>query len=269
MADDLNKTESFENTKPGVNDSERKILLPAIIFALLAGVLMYFYISTQKESYGKMTPVLVSVADINRGELIKEELIKKVNIPKRFVSPDYIEKVNLESILNKRAAVNIKTGQQMIWSFVESELQEVTTLTDLLDSASNDRAITIALDPVGSVGGFISREDRVDIIGTFTVPDGKNNDIPKLKTKTILQYVEILVVGDAISRDPSFVTLRLSPEEAELLTFAEQVGTLRLLLRGKGDKSISDSIPIISFNNLFSIEKRQTRKRKKTIKIIN
>jgi pilus assembly protein CpaB len=105
------------------------------------------------------------------------------------------------------------------------------------------RAISISVDNTSAVSGLVRPNDKVDIVGTFRFPVQQANSGLDVVTWTLLQDVTVLAVGQSMSRgaqDPrqrgySTLTLALSPEEAELIIFAEQKGKLTLTLRNPAD----------------------------------
>jgi pilus assembly protein CpaB len=103
------------------------------------------------------------------------------------------------------------------------------------------RAVTVAVDPISGVGGFVRTGDRVDVVATFNINSGT-------LTKTILQNAEVLAIGSETSlpgkkptqnspqQPPSATaTLSVSPDEAEKLVLADSKGKLRLMLRPTQD----------------------------------
>jgi pilus assembly protein CpaB len=102
------------------------------------------------------------------------------------------------------------------------------------------RAVTVGVNVVSGVGGFILPRTRVDVLVTVTGV-GKSSD---RQTKTILQNVEVLAVDqtyDQDSDDPvtvKSVTLLVTPEEAEQLALAANEGVLQLALRSGADDEL-------------------------------
>jgi pilus assembly protein CpaB len=108
------------------------------------------------------------------------------------------------------------------------------------------RAITVAIDEVKGVAGFLKPGERVDVIGTYEFMEPKAHRI----AWTVIQDAEILAVaqnmGDteqpqkadaktAGQKDPAklgaSVTLAVTPTQAQQLTLSEELGVLRLTLR--------------------------------------
>jgi pilus assembly protein CpaB len=257
---------------------DRRILLIAAACGLVSIVLVFFYLRSKTRAYGEPVPVLMAAVDIQRGDALKKDLLKVEKIAKSFVTPNAIGPEYLTSILDVKAFIPISAGQQILWSYIQTE-KTTGFLSDVLNKEQKERAVTIAIDEISGIAGHITPNDRVDVIGTFTLPGTRPNQPSEMRTKTILQCVTVLAVGAAgaggadqarggYAESATSVTLRLNPEEAELLAFAESNGRLRLLLRNRDDLSVDEQIPVINSGNLFEIEKQQTAKRKSRIDII-
>jgi Flp pilus assembly protein CpaB len=129
------------------------------------------------------------------------------------------------------------------------------------------------VDEVKGVAGHLTANDRVDVLGTFTMPSRVPNAAPEFKTKTLLQCVSVLAVGPApagsqSSGVPTSVTLKVTPEEAALLSFAETVGQLRLILRNFSDTKIAENASVIDFSTIFEMP-TISRERHDYIKIVH
>lgn len=257
---------------------DRKILPIAVGCGILAVVLTYFYLKSKEEPYGPPSPVIVAAIEIEQGATFSMENVEVKEVPQMHVAPGSITPEYLSSILDMPAVVPILPGQPILWSHVQTE-RSTTSLSEALIKEYNERAVTIAVDEISGVAGHIQPNDRVDVIGTFEIPSTKPEQLPVIKTKTILQCVTVLAVGAAtatttqvpqfgMSNLPTSVTLKVKPEEAELLAFAEGSGKLRLMLRHMDDLEVDEEIPVIDFNNLFEIEKKQTQARRDYIRVI-
>ena len=102
------------------------------------------------------------------------------------------------------------------------------------------RAISIAVNEVRGVAGFVLPGDHVDVLLT-TALDGKK----KFSTSTLVQNVLVLGV-DQISSEKeekpkvvNAVTLLVSKKQGKILTLAQSVGELTLLLRNEADVLVS------------------------------
>ena len=127
------------------------------------------------------------------------------------------------------------------------------------------RAISINCAGAASVSGMVRPNDHVDVIGTFDLSDPMKSSGPKAKslvTSTILQNVLVLAVGkqtakmraqEAGTAGYSTVTLEVTPREAEVLAFAEQMkGRLVLTLRNRNDAHYEKELPKVDFEKIMS-----------------
>ncbi len=103
--------------------------------------------------------------------------------------------------------------------------------------AEGMRAVTIPVDQVKGVGGFVMPGDRVDIV--FTQRDrasGENTAriiMEKIKVLSVDQQAESRADAPMVAKT---VTLETDTEGAKRLALASEIGRLSLLLRGAGDE---------------------------------
>jgi pilus assembly protein CpaB len=111
---------------------------------------------------------------------------------------------------------------------------EGSTLASLIQHRM--RAVTIRVDDVVGVAGFLLPGNRVDVINLFN-QDGYKTDI-------VLSNVKILAIDQRASNDENkpmlvrAVTLELSLDQAEALLVAKGRGSLQLALRNPNDNEI-------------------------------
>jgi pilus assembly protein CpaB len=105
------------------------------------------------------------------------------------------------------------------------------------------RAITVAVNVVSGVGGFILPNAKVDILVTVNPTTLKEN----ATTRIILQDITILAVDQTYrteDNDPiqvKSVTLLVNPEQAEQLALASTEGKLQLMLRNGVDSDTTET----------------------------
>jgi pilus assembly protein CpaB len=109
-------------------------------------------------------------------------------------------------------------------------------LSALLDK--NMRAVTVRVDDVSGVAGFILPGSRVDVAMIRTEASGSG---PSTSSNIILQNVKVLatdqVTGVTVEKAALLaraVTLEVSSEDAQKVLIAERVGKLSLILRQSG-----------------------------------
>ena len=95
------------------------------------------------------------------------------------------------------------------------------------------RAVTVAVDDVRGVAGFIFPGDFVDVVLTRT----NNSDGPQDFAQVILQHVKVLAIDQMAGERQEHpmvakaVTVEASPDEALRILLATNVGKLSLILR--------------------------------------
>ena len=115
---------------------------------------------------------------------------------------------------------------------------------------ANEVAVTIPVDQISGVAGFVLPEERVDVILNRKVDDRHYADV-------ILQNVRVLAVNsvpDAGGGEPvqaKSVTLALSREDAQRLDLASSLGEISLVLRSPLTEA-QRAAPTISDLELFS-----------------
>jgi pilus assembly protein CpaB len=117
------------------------------------------------------------------------------------------------------------------------------------------RAISVAVNEVIGVAGFVTPGTMVDILVTGRVANtGGNTNI----TKTILQNVKVLAAGQKIEQDRDgkpqtvpVITVLVSPDDAATLAMGSTQGKIQLALRNTIDTKNMDPQPVLEAT-LFS-----------------
>lgn len=103
------------------------------------------------------------------------------------------------------------------------------------------RAVATQIAADTSAGGFILPDDYVDVIMIRILEEGEQK---RFATETILQNIRVLAIDQTIQEDEngektkvgSTATLELTPEQAEIITVAQQMASrLSLVLRSVQD----------------------------------
>ena len=170
----------------------------------------------------ELLPLVVAATDIPAGMRVEPTNLKVVRVPAE-AKPEggYTDPAELIGQVAKQTvyAGEIITANRFANSPGASALAAII--------AEGKRAITVAVNTVVGVSGFILPGSRVDIIAS----EGG-------QPRTILENIKVLAVGQILSQeknDPvnvSAVTLEVDPEEAEIIANAKN---LRLTLRNPED----------------------------------
>jgi len=114
------------------------------------------------------------------------------------------------------------------------------------------RAIAILVNEVRGVAGFVLPGDRVDVLATAALDKEKRQFV----TRTLVQNVTVLGVDQVSSETEeqpkvvNAVTLLVNKQQGELLTLAQSVGELTLLLRNESDVAESDQLSGVALADL-------------------
>jgi pilus assembly protein CpaB len=116
--------------------------------------------------------------------------------------------------------------------------------TDLIPKGF--RVVSVKVD-VNSGSGLILPGDRVDVL--VHLQDQPGRQIEGSGTKTFLQNIKVFAVNDVFARgsgDETSITaktisLLVTPQQANLVTMANEMGKIRLVMRSPGDESIEET----------------------------
>ena len=102
------------------------------------------------------------------------------------------------------------------------------------------RAVSVPVDEVSDIAGFVLPHTRVDVLVAISNGEGAQKEF----SKVVLQNVEVLAVAQEVEQkkdEPTVVkvvTLLVSPQESERLALASHAGSLRLAMRNYNDNKI-------------------------------
>ncbi len=215
----------------------KKILVLAVAMALLTSFLVYIYLAriNNVDPAAKLKLIYVAKEDIPAKVVIRQDMLIQSKVPVDITLPLGISDVS--QIVGKMTRERIIRGEAILEERLYPEKK--TTLPFVIPEGK--RAVTIAVNEVSQVADFITPGDYVDVIATFEEKDkdfGNRKVYYEKLTKVILQKVQVLGVGQTMeevkrqSKDlATSITLAVSLEEAEGLILADEIGTLRLVLR--------------------------------------
>lgn len=173
--------------------------------------------------------VVVAALAIPFGQKIEAAQVKTIEWPRASLPGEHFSDPN--QVLGKVTTQTIYPGEVILKSRVREHLGG-STLSALI--TQNMRAVTVRVNDVVGVGGFLLPGNHVDVLFSK-----KDND--RVRTETILQGVKVLAVDQEASQDKDkpvvvrAVTLELTPKQAEIMVKATEEGTIQLALRNPLD----------------------------------
>ncbi len=212
--------------------NRRLLLLLALGSGLLTAVLVYAYTTSLTKQVMKPTyrtvPVVVARTAIPARTVILPAMLEVKKIPEAAILPNIVRDPN--DVVGAVTRDAVVAGEPIIRERLWPRGQQ-PGLTFTIPAGK--RAITVAVNEVVGVGGFVKPGDLVDVLATF-----EKEFMGEDSTLSLLQGVQVLAVSQSMKDDgkadakvATTVTLGVTLEEAVRLTLAEERGKLRLVLR--------------------------------------
>lgn len=209
----------------------------ALASGLLAGYLALAYVSEQptplmaSESDG--TQVVVADRDMPAGTIVSREDLKIIDWPSGSIPEGFFAQPG--DVVGRGVISSVRRNEPMLGAKLASkEAGGGLPIT----IPEGERAISIEVDEVIGVAGFVLPGTRVDVLAT--VMPGTNRN--ETTTRIILQNIQVLTADQTYQTDPAgepvlvtVVTLLVEPDAAEALTLAATEGKIQLALRNTLD----------------------------------
>jgi len=218
------------------------VLVAALGFGLLAAVSVSRYLSSAQAYTKNLNNVAVAKVAIPLGTKIAPEQIQLVQFPGGSTPDGTFD--SLEKLAGRVAVVNILPRE----AITDSKLAPVGSVGGLSAVIPEGyRAMTVKVDDVVGVSGFIMPGSVVDVVVTIDPADKGFNQDPI--SKIVLQNIKVLANGQNIDQPKDereantvrAVTLQVTPEEAEKLALASTEGKLQLVMRNAVDQNSTDT----------------------------
>lgn len=220
--------------------ARRNRALVLLTFALASGALAAFlalrYLRNQTAPIDspqqQREQLVVAARALPVGAIIGEQDVRTIDYP-GTLPPGFIG--NTQMVIGRGLVAPVEPNEPIMQGKLAAEGLG-GGLPVLIEDGM--RAISIAVDQVVGVAGFVLPTSRVDVLLTMANPNGNNEQA----TKIIMQNVRTLAAGQQIQQDREgkpmpvpVVTLLVTPEQAETLTLATSQGRIQLALRGSLD----------------------------------
>ncbi len=201
--------------------------------------------------------VVVPRRMIEKGEVVTEELLSLRSIPSDFVHSDTVRDVNYANAVGQRAAHNLDQGKPILWA--QLDLGSLGTFSSTIGEGR--RALTISVDEINSLSGFLQPDDSVDLFLTYTEKTDRS-------TRLLMSQVRIIATGTMTRPLPEGVGVRnfgtltvdVTPKQAERLIYAQSSGSLTATLKNTEDTIVSLDTKATNMDNLFGDKPKPKRK---------
>ena len=191
--------------------------------------------------------VIVAANDLQVGQRVEERDIRIIRIPSSDLPPGAPRKRS--DVIGHGVIVPISKGEFIRPNRLAGE-NAGSGLPSLIPPGM--RAVSVRVNEVVSVAGFVTPGTRVDVLLTGA-PAGAGEQ----QTTTVLQNVTVLASGHTLERtstgeaqNTAVITLLVTPDDAERLTLASSEGHIQLALRNPLDTK-QDEVAAANSRGLF------------------
>jgi pilus assembly protein CpaB len=214
-------------------------LLAAITFGLIAALSVKQYLVSTQAYTRNLNNVVVAKVDIPVGSRLIPEQLEVAQFPANVTPPGAISTID-QKLVGRVVLTSLSPKEPV----TENRLAPVGSAGGLSSVIPEGyRAMTVKVDDVVGVSGFILPGTLVDVVVVIAPPKGSGQD--DRISKIVLQNIKVLASGQNIDKPKNdrdtervkAVTLQVTPEQAEKLALAQSEGRLQLVMRNSGDQA--------------------------------
>ncbi|QKG71124.1 Flp pilus assembly protein CpaB [Erythrobacter mangrovi] len=208
------------------------IIAAAVVLGLLAVYLTNAYFSgveAQQERVAEeqqLVRVAVAAQDLEFGSPLTSDTVRLVNWPSQSVPSGAI--TDMAKFAGTDVAIRpIAQGEPILQSRISNRAVLSENIPD------NMRAVTIPVNEVAGVAGFVTPGDVVDVLMTRTIPGGDDEKV----TSVVLENAQVIAIDRRASENSTepqelkMATLLTDQYNAQKLALAAESGRLTLALR--------------------------------------
>jgi pilus assembly protein CpaB len=213
-------------------------VLAAVVFGTVAAVSVYRYLASAQEYTKNLHNVVIAKAEIPIGTRIIAEQLQLVQLPRNLAPEGAFVKID-DNVVGRVAVTKISAREPI----TESRLAPIGSAAGLSSVIPDGyRAMTVRVDDVVGISGFIQPNTLVDIVVVIEPAEGSGQK--ERVSKIVLQNIKVLANGTNLDKPKNekeaervkAVTLQVTPEQAEKLALASSEGRLQLVMRNSIDQ---------------------------------
>ncbi len=227
---------AFNERVTNVRTSNIIVLVFAVVMGGIAAFMARAWLQGQSQGSTQSTgTIVIATAPLDAGVEIPEDKIAAVPWGlSTFPEGSFATKQDFLKDGKRTTLAPIGRNEPLLRSKVTAPGESL--LTSLMDK--DKRAVTVRVDDVRGVAGFIRPGNRVDVVMITSINGRSHSGI-------ILQNVKVLAVDQVAAQQvekgavvAKAVTLEVTPDEANKVTLATSVGRLSLILRRSGETTM-------------------------------
>lgn len=179
--------------------------------------------------------VVVAAMEIPFGTKVEGRHLKTITLPISAAVGDHFDKA--DQVVGLIALQKIIGGEILLKERF-ADRNAGSTLAAIVKP--DMRAVSVRVDDVIGVAGFLMPGNHVDVVAARTINQGAESHAV---TRTVLHNLNVLAVDQTASQDKEqpvvvrAVTLEVTPKQAEVLVKAREEGKIQLTLRNPLDKA--------------------------------
>lgn len=229
----------------------KKIGIIAAFAAVITAVLMYMYLGgleNQHKVASEYETVLVAAQEIPAHTRITADMVTEKQIPKGGGHALVLR--SPENAIGKITQSEIFQGEQILNAKLSDTQLGEDGLSYILKNGM--RALTIAVDSVSGVSGFISNGDYVDILCHTDLSKGDATQQTSRGTSVCAQNIEVAAAGSSYTKKSTEsgsgsytnLTVYVTPRDAMRIVQGYNAGKITVVLRAVGDHEPNTQVPI-------------------------
>ncbi len=211
-----------------------------------------------------VVPVVVLNSDLNFGDVLSPDVLRVAEFPIDAVPEGTYETINSIFVDPSQATIVLRrmARNEAVLTYKISGPGARGSLSALINEGM--RAVSVRVNEVAGVAGFVMPGDFVDVI--YTRDDQSRRNGNDLKSDILLQNIKVLGIDQDLNDQTNTpnvvktVTLEVTNTDAQKLHLAQDAGKLSLTLRRAGDAIIEQNKTIAQKSILKSQQKFVTVK---------
>jgi pilus assembly protein CpaB len=190
---------------------------------------------------GATENIYVAACDVPLNEVLAVGMLKLEQWPKDKVPPGAVGK--LEDVEGRRCRTRLYAGEAILKTKLFGKGQDIGGSSSQIPKGM--RVVPVRVDAVSGGSGLILPGDRVDLLVHLLANPAAG--IREPCTRTVLQNIKVFaadattdlerVNGDGKSIQAKTISLLVTPEQAQKITLATELGQVRLVMRSPEDDS--------------------------------